>query len=222
MTITIKDLTKAYRQGNEFIEAVKGVNLSINHGEFVVLLGPSGGGKSTFLNLIGGIDRASSGSIRYGDFALEKANEDQLTQFRRDHIGFVFQFYNLLSSLTALENVMLPMMAKGGHYQETRQKAEEVLSSVGLNSRMNHVPSKLSGGEQQRVAIARAIICKPELVIADEPTGDLDSLSAHGIINLLHDLNKQLSITFLVATHNLALCERADRVLEIKDGFIHA
>jgi putative ABC transport system ATP-binding protein len=221
MTICITDLTKTYRQGNEIIEAVRGVNLTIGQGQFIVLLGPSGGGKSTFLNLIGGIDRPSSGSINFNGFLLEKANEDQLTRFRRDHIGFVFQFYNLLTSLTALENVMLPMMARGAHYAETQKRATEALVSVGLQPRLKHTPDKLSGGEQQRVAIARAIIAEPELVIADEPTGDLDSVSAQEIVNLLHDLNQRLGITLLVATHNLALCEQADRILEIKDGCIH-
>jgi ABC-type lipoprotein export system ATPase subunit len=221
MTICITDLTKTYRQGNEIIEAVRGVNLTIGQGQFIVLLGPSGGGKSTFLNLIGGIDRPSNGSIDFNGFLLEKANEDQLTRFRRDHIGFVFQFYNLLTSLTALENVMLPMMARGAHYAETQKRATEALVSVGLQPRLKHTPDKLSGGEQQRVAIARAIIAEPELVIADEPTGDLDSVSAQEIVNLLHDLNQRLGITLLVATHNLALCEQADRILEIKDGCIH-
>jgi len=221
MTICITDLTKTYRQGNEIIDAVRGVDLTIGQGQFIVLLGPSGGGKSTFLNLIGGIDRPSSGSINFNGFLLEKANEDQLTRFRRDHIGFVFQFYNLLTSLTALENVMLPMMARGAHYAETQKRATEALVSVGLQPRLKHTPDKLSGGEQQRVAIARAIIAEPELVIADEPTGDLDSVSAQEIVNLLHDLNHRLGITLLVATHNLALCEQADRILEIKDGCIH-
>ena len=221
MTICITDLTKTYHQGNEIIEAVRGVNLTIGQGQFIVLLGPSGGGKSTFLNLIGGIDRPSSGSINFNGFLLEKANEDQLTRFRRDHIGFVFQFYNLLTSLTALENVMLPMMARGAHYAETQKRATEALVSVGLHPRLKHTPDKLSGGEQQRVAIARAIIAEPELVIADEPTGDLDSVSSQEIVNLLHDLNHRLGITLLVATHNLALCEQADRILEIKDGSIH-
>ncbi|MHC1740051.1 MAG: ABC transporter ATP-binding protein [Anaerolineaceae bacterium] len=222
MAIIIQNLTKDYRQGNDTIEAVRGVNLSIEQGEFIVLLGPSGGGKSTFLNLLGGIDRPTSGSIIFNGVSLEKASEDQLTRFRRDNIGFIFQFYNLLTSLTALENVMLPLMAKGEHYQETKKRAEAVLINVGLEKRLHHTPLKLSGGEQQRVAIARAIIAEPVLVIADEPTGDLDSLSARGIVNLLHDLNKRFGITFLVATHNLTLCERADRVLEIKDGVIHA
>jgi putative ABC transport system ATP-binding protein len=178
LAITITDLCKTYRQGNEVIEAVKGVNLSIEPGEFVVLLGPSGGGKSTLLNLVGGIDRPTRGSINFNGFALEKASESQLTRFRRDHIGFIFQFYNLLNSLTALENVMLPLMAKNGHYSKTRQRAVEVLTQVGLETRLHHTPARLSGGEQQRVAIARAIVAEPELVIADEPTGDLDSVSA--------------------------------------------
>lgn len=222
MAITITGLSKTYHQGTACIEAVKYVTLSIASGEFIVLLGPSGGGKSTFLNLVGGIDRPSSGGIDFNGFALEKASEDQLTRFRRDHVGFIFQFYNLLNSLSALENVMLPLMARGGHYAETKKRGEEVLHRVGLQDRMHHPPAKLSGGEQQRVAIARAIIGEPDLIIADEPTGDLDSGSAQEVVTLLHELNHRLNSTFLVATHNLALCERADRVLEIKDGEIHA
>lgn len=218
--IKIDNLSKTYRQGDEVIEAVRDVNLFIERGQFIVLLGPSGGGKSTFLNLVGGIDRPTSGTIQFNQFSLEKASEDALTCFRRDHIGFVFQFYNLLSSLTALENTMLPLLARGAHFAETQKLASEALIRVGLQNRMKHTPDKLSGGEQQRVAIARAIVANPELVIADEPTGDLDSVSSQGIVELLHDLNQRLGITMLVATHNLSLCERADRVLEIKDGCV--
>jgi len=200
---------------------VKGANLVIESGEFIVLLGPSGGGKSTFLNLLGGMDRPSSGSVQYNGFALEKANVEQLAQFRREKVGFVFQFYNLLPALNAIENVMLPLMARGDPFAASRERAMTMLASLGLRERIDHVPSRLSGGEQQRVAIARSIIHQPELVIADEPTGDLDSVAAQDIINLLHDLNQNLKITIIVATHNLALCEKAHRVIEMKDGFLY-
>jgi ABC-type lipoprotein export system ATPase subunit len=221
MAIIISHLQKKYKQGNDLIEAVRDASLTISNGEFVVLVGPSGGGKSTFLNLLGGIDRSTSGSIHFDEFALETATEDQLTRFRREKIGFVFQFYNLLSSLNALENVMLPLMAQRIEPKTARQRAINLLTEVGLSHRLKHLPAQLSGGEQQRVAVARAIIGKPALVIADEPTGDLDSTTSTGIIQLMHNLNKESGITFVVATHNLSLCEKADRVLEIKDGIIH-
>ena len=220
MSIIIKDLCKTYTMGEVAIRAVKDANLVIEPGEFIVLLGPSGGGKSTFLNLLGGMDRPSSGSVQYNGFALERANEEQLAQFRREKVGFVFQFYNLLPSLDAVENVMLPLMASGEHPETARNRVVEMLKLIGLQDRLHHVPAKLSGGEQQRVAIARSIIHQPELVIADEPTGDLDSVAAQDIINLLHDLNQNLKITIIVATHNLALCEKAHRMIEIKDGIL--
>jgi putative ABC transport system ATP-binding protein len=221
MTIVATNLSKVYKQGNSKIEAVSNVNLTILDGEFVVLLGPSGGGKSTLLNLLGGIDRPTTGSIVCNGFTLDKSSEEQLTKYRREKIGFVFQFYNLLSSLTALENVILPLLAKGQNPELAKVKAAGILSEMGLAARLKHKPAELSGGEQQRVAIARAIIGEPALLIADEPTGDLDSSSAEEIINLMHDLNDRHGITFLVATHNLTLCDRADRVIEIKDGKIH-
>ena len=219
--LSIRNLEKNYKQGNGLIEAIKNVNLTIQSGEFIVLIGPSGGGKSTFLNMIGGIDRPSSGSVLFDHFALETASEEQLTRFRREKIGFIFQFYNLLSSLTALENVMLPLMARGIDSKTAKERSSLILNQIGLSHRLKHLPSQLSGGEQQRVAVARAIIGKPELVIADEPTGDLDSSTSAEIIQLMHQLNREMGITFVVATHNLTLCENADRIIEIKDGIIH-
>lgn len=218
--ISIQNLNKIYFRGNEKVHAIRGISLEIEMGQFVVITGPSGGGKSTLLNLMGGIDRPSSGTVTINGFELEKASEEALTRFRRDHIGFVFQFYNLLAALNAVENVSLPLMAKGASFREAKDKAVRVLSDLGLNNRLDHFPSELSGGEQQRVAIARSIITKPELVLADEPTGDLDSVSAQEIITLIHTLNKQNSLTFVVATHNLFLAEQADHVYELHDGQI--
>lgn len=221
MTIIITGLSKTYKQGNAAIHALQDVNLVIEPGTFIVILGPSGGGKSTFLNLLGGMDHPTSGSIHHDGIALESASENQLTRFRRDKVGFVFQSFNLLTSLNAVENVMMPLIARKQDPFVARQKSIDLLTSLGMQPRLIHKPSEMSGGEQQRVAIARAIIGEPDLVIADEPTGDLDSVSAGEIIALMHDLNKRLGLTFVVATHNLALCDRADRVIEIKDGRMH-
>ena len=218
--ISIHQLYKTYHRGTESVEAVSGIDLEIIKGEFMVILGPSGGGKSTLLNLIGGIDHPTAGTITMNGFALETASEESLTRFRRDHIGFVFQFYNLLSSLNAIENVSMPLMAKGIAFKQAKAKAVQILTRIGLEKRLHHRPSELSGGEQQRVAIARSIISEPELILADEPTGDLDSLNAQAIIALMHELNKQMGLTFVVATHNLRLAENADRVVELRDGKI--
>jgi putative ABC transport system ATP-binding protein len=220
--ISIRQLHKTYHRGAESVDAVSGIDLEIKKGEFVVVLGPSGGGKSTLLNLIGGIDRPTSGTIRINDFALEKASEESLTRYRRDHIGFIFQFYNLLPALNAVENTCLPLMAKGLAFKQARLKAVQLLSRVGLENRLNHLPSELSGGEQQRVAIARSIIAEPELILADEPTGDLDTQHAQEITELMHELNKQMGLTFVVATHNLRLAENADHVYELRDGKIQS
>ena len=219
--ISIQQLRKTYHRGHESVEAVRGIDLQIEKGEFIVILGPSGGGKSTLLNLISGIDHPSSGTVTVNGFSLEKASEEELTIFRRDHVGFIFQFYNLISALNAVENVSLPLMAKGLSFKQAKAKAIQILTQLGLEKRLNHLPSELSGGEQQRVAIARSIITEPELILADEPTGDLDSVTAQEIATLLHDLNKQMGITFIVATHNHALTEKADRVFELRDGQIH-
>ncbi len=220
--ISIHQLYKTYQRGAESVEAVSGIDLEIKKGEFVVILGPSGGGKSTLLNLIGGIDHPTSGTVTVNGFALEKASEESLTRFRRDHIGFIFQFYNLLSALNAVENVSLPLMAKGVSFKQANLKAIQILTRLGLEKRLKHLPSELSGGEQQRVAIARSIIAEPELILADEPTGDLDSRTADEITSLMRELNQQMGLTFVIATHNLRLAENADRVFELRDGKIQA
>lgn len=219
--ISVRQLHKTYHRGDEAIAALRGIDLEIGKGEFIVILGPSGGGKSTLLNMLGGIDRPTSGSVIINGFELQNASEEKLTLFRRDHVGFIFQFYNLISALNAVENVSLPLMARGLAYKQARQRATEILKRVGLEHRLEHLPAELSGGEQQRVAIARSIICEPDLVLADEPTGDLDSASTHEVIALMHALNTELGITFVVATHNLALTEKASRVFELLDGQLH-
>ena len=211
-------LNKVYKRGSEEIVALWDVNLSIFPGEFVVIIGPSGSGKSTLLHLLGGIDRPTQGELCVNGVDLISANEATLTRFRRDNIGFIFQFYNLLPSLNALDNVILPLLAKGLSWKASRTRGAAMLEQVGLSHRQKHTPSQLSGGEQQRVAIARAMVVEPCVILADEPTGDLDSTSANSIITLMADLKQRLGVTFIVATHNLNLLQVAGRSYELKDG----
>jgi putative ABC transport system ATP-binding protein len=185
-------------------------------------MGPSGGGKSTLLHLIGGIDRPTAGTLHVAGADLEKADENQLTLFRRAHIGFIFQFYNLFPSINALENVALPLLARGVPRREALQTAEQLLVEVGLRERRKHKPTQLSGGEQQRVAIARAVAGRPALVLADEPTGDLDAAAAETILELMRELNTRSGITFLVATHNPRIGAMAGKCLELRDGRLNA
>jgi len=218
LLVTIRKVHKTYERGNERVEALRGINLDIEAGSFVVIIGPSGGGKSTLLRLIGGLDGPTSGEIRVNDVALEQAGERELTRFRRENIGFVFQFYNLVASLSALDNVLLPLLARRWRWRDARERAKEALEQVGLSHRQGHKPGELSGGEQQRVAIARAMIGRPCLLIADEPTGDLDSATAGTILDLMADLNRRLSVTCLVATHDKQVAQYASHLLEMRDG----
>jgi putative ABC transport system ATP-binding protein len=211
-------LEKVYKRGNEEVAAVRGVDLCITGGEFVVVIGPSGSGKSSLLHLLGGIDRPTKGDLWVNGTNLVTASDATLTRFRRDNIGFVFQFYNLLPSLNALDNAILPLLAKGISWKEARERGAEMLELVGLDRRQKHIPGQLSGGEQQRVAIARAMILKPSVILADEPTGDLDSVSANGIVTLMVDLNTRLGVTFIIATHNLNLLKVASCTYELVDG----
>ncbi len=220
VVIRAEDLTKTYQRGSEIVEALRGLDLEIHRGEFVTVMGPSGGGKSTLLHLIGGIDHPSGGEIWVDGTEVSAANEEELTRFRREKIGFVFQFYNLLPTLTAAENVELPLIALSYPKKGRRVMAEEILNVVGLEDRLTHKPAELSGGEQQRVAIARAIVANPSLVLADEVTGDLDSTSSEKVLALMEDINHKLGLTFLIVTHNPAMGERGRRRLFLKDGRI--
>jgi ABC-type lipoprotein export system ATPase subunit len=211
-------LWKVYMRGNEEVIALRNGHLSVSQGEFIVIIGPSGGGKSTLLHLLGGIDRPTQGELQVNGVDLVAASDAALTRFRRDNIGFVFQFYNLLPSLNALDNVILPLLARGLGWKASRQLGSAMLEQVGLAQRQKHVPSQLSGGEQQRVAIARAMVVEPCVILADEPTGDLDSVSAKSIIALMLDLNQRLGVTFIVATHNLELLKLAGRAYQLVDG----
>ena len=216
--IQARGLRRVYRRGQVQVEALRGVDLDIPAGAFVVIVGPSGSGKTTLLHLLGGIDRPSAGQICIGGQSIEGASEAELTRFRRDHVGFVFQFYNLLPSLNALDNVILPLLAKGWAWKKASERGQAMLRQVGLQARGQHKPGELSGGEQQRVAIARALVAEPAMVLADEPTGDLDSASAREVVELMAGLNRGLGVTFVIATHNLELCRYATHTYQMNAG----
>lgn len=212
---TTKSLTKTYGEGAAAVHALRGVDLEIPSGEMVVLLGPSGSGKSTLLNIIGGLDRASEGTVFFQDQELSDMTDEQLTRYRRDHVGFVFQFYNLMPSLTAHENVELVT-----EIASDPMDPEEALGLVGLSDRADHFPSQLSGGEQQRVAIARAVAKQPTVLFCDEPTGALDSITGRTVLQVLKDINENLGATVLIVTHAAATADMADRVIHFADGAI--
>ena len=218
LSIHAQALTRTYRRGSEDVHALLEVTLAIPPAAFAVVLGPSGSGKSTLLNLIGGIDRPTRGHLQVGDLELHALPERQLDGYRRDYVGFVFQFNNLLPNLDAQENVALPLVAQGRSWSQARAQARAQLTALGLGSRVSHRPSELSGGEQQRVALARAVIAGPALVLADEPTGDLDLESAEIVLDLMSSLNRDLGATFVIATHNPRLVSRATLVVELANG----
>jgi len=208
-----RGLTKVYGEGEAAVHALRGVDLEIAEGELVVLLGPSGSGKSTLLNILGGLDKASAGEFRFRGDALHDASTGQLTRYRRDHVGFVFQFYNLMPSLTAEENVDLVT-----EIAPAPMPSREALEIVGLGDRAHHFPAQLSGGEQQRVAIARAIAKRPNVLLCDEPTGALDSATGIRVLRALLDANERTGATTLIITHNAGVADMADRVLFFRDG----
>jgi putative ABC transport system ATP-binding protein len=210
-----RGLTKVYRSGDVEVWALRGIDLQLFEGEMVVLLGPSGSGKSTLLNIMGGLDRATSGTSRFRDHELAAYSERQLTRFRRDHVGFVFQFYNLIASLTAWENVALVT-----EIASNPMAPEEALEMVGLKDRMSHFPAQLSGGEQQRVAIARAIAKRPEVLLCDEPTGALDSKTGIVVLEALSRINEELKTTTVIITHNSSVRQISNRVFSFRDGRI--
>jgi len=210
-----RSLTKIYRMGEIEVHALRGVDLEIYQGEFVVLLGPSGSGKSTLLNILGGLDTPTSGKAMWRDHDLTVADESALTRYRREHVGFVFQFYNLIPSLTARENVALVT-----EMAENPMPPEEALERVGLGDRINHFPSQLSGGEQQRVAIARAVAKRPDVLLCDEPTGALDYPTGKLVLDVIARINRELGTTAVVITHNAPIAKIADRVMHLADGRI--
>lgn len=217
--IHLQDLTKSYNTGKVKVEALKGINLSINHGEMVAIMGPSGSGKSTLMNLLGCLDTASSGSYRLLKEEVSGLNREQLADIRNQRVGFIFQSFNLLPQITSYENVEMPLLFGGVSKRARRERVHELLERVGLAERMDHKPTELSGGQMQRVAIARALAMQPDIILADEPTGNLDTSSGGDIMDLFNDLWEQ-GHTVLVITHDQALAKRAPRQVEIRDGLI--
>ncbi len=217
--IVLKDLSKIYGNGVE-VKALDGVSLNIEAGEFVAIVGPSGSGKSTLLNMIGLLDTPTSGQIILKGIDVSRASFDERAHLRNRELGFVFQYHHLIPEFSALENVMMPLLIAGKNRAEARERARELLVSVGLEDRLNNRPTQLSGGQNQRVAVARALVNGPSIVIGDELTGNLDTKSSKLIYDLLRDLNKKINQTFILVTHDMALAEKTDRILRIVDGRI--
>jgi putative ABC transport system ATP-binding protein len=217
-TIQTVNLQKSYGNGQLIVHALRDINVEFNSGEFVAVLGASGSGKTTLLNVLGALDKPSGGQVLIDGENISSLNEKGTVQLRRRKIGFIFQFYNLMPVLTAFENVELPMIISGVPKREAQQKAKELLSAVGLSDRANHRPDQLSGGQQQRVAVARALVNKPAIILADEPTGDLDSATGEQVLRLLLKLSKEQGTTVLAATHDVSILKFADRALRMKDG----
>lgn len=216
-----EDLHKYYFGGLKELKelkVLKGVDIQVDKGKIVSLIGASGSGKSTLLNLLGGLDRPTSGKVIYEGQDVSQLSDLELAKFRNSEVGFVFQFHHLLPEFTALENVMLPLWISRKNRSELEARATEILKQVGLEERLEHRPAQLSGGEQQRVAMARAIINRPKVVLADEPTGNLDRKTADAVIDLIWQLNSELNQTFVIATHNFEIAQRADKVIELLDG----
>jgi putative ABC transport system ATP-binding protein len=212
------DVRKVYRQGNNEIIALDGVSLDIAKGQFAVIMGPSGSGKSTLLHLIGGLDRPTSGELLVDQRLVGQMADDQVTLFRRTRIGFIFQFFNLLPTLSALENVTLPFVLDGRSKDEAEQRAATLLHKVGLENRKDHLPEEMSGGEIQRIAVARALAFDPPILLADEPTGNLDSKTGESILSLLRDINREAACTIVMVTHSQEAARYGDRTIFFRDG----
>lgn len=222
IAINLQNVSRTYTLGKQTVTALKNINLQVQQGEFIALVGPSGSGKSTLLNLLGGLDRADSGEVTVADIPLHTANEKTLTAYRRWQVGFIFQRFNLLPRLTALENVALPLMLGGIPRAERETRAADLLTRVGLAHRLTHRPVELSGGEQQRTSIARALVHQPALILADEPTGNLDSATGAEVLNLLRELNRESGVTLVLVTHDPDVAAYADRIVRLRDGEIVA
>jgi putative ABC transport system ATP-binding protein len=219
--VQIRDLKKSYRRGEHIVPVLEKITLDIQRGEFVALMGPSGSGKSTLLNLIAGIDQVDEGSIRVGGIEITGLSETELARWRATHVGFVFQFYNLIPVLTAFENVDLPLHLTRMSGRQRREHVEMALRLVNLADRMDHYPGQLSGGEQQRVAIARAVVTDPTILVADEPTGDLDRASAEEVLELMARLNRESGMTIVMVTHDPRSAQKAQRTIRLEKGFLN-
>jgi putative ABC transport system ATP-binding protein len=219
--ILLRGVSKTF-DGKRKVTALDGVDLSIAKGEMASIVGPSGSGKSTMLNLIGGLDHPSAGEVELDGQPLSKLSDDELTRVRRDKIGFIFQFFNLLPTLSCLENVSLPLHLRGWPRKKVQERARELLSLVQLSERLDHLPDELSGGERQRVAIARALSVYPPILLADEPTGNLDTHTGAEILKLIHDLHDRLGATVLVVTHDKTVADSCPRTIQLRDGRVFA
>ena len=220
--VIVKDLIKVYKLGSVEVQALRGLSMTVERGEMVSLIGPSGSGKTTLLNIIGGLDTATAGYVKVFDVEVTKLSPPELVEYRRRTVGHVFQTMNLIPTLTAAENVELPMMALGIPREERRKRVEELIEIVGLKHRMNHKPGELSGDEQQRVALAAALANDPPLILADEPTGELDTVNAKIVVDYLRRVNEEMGKTIIMVTHDPAVARVADRILRIEDGVIKA
>jgi putative ABC transport system ATP-binding protein len=218
--VALNSVVKSYRRGDQIVPVLEEITLNIAEGEFLALMGPSGSGKSTLLNLIAGIDRADAGSIRVGGIEITTLSETELASWRALNVGFIFQFYNLIPVLTAFENVEMPLLLTGLSRRERREHVATVLSLVGLSDRLDHYPSQLSGGQQQRVAVARAMVTDPAILVADEPTGDLDRVSAGEILSLMDRLVKEFGKTIIMVTHDPRAAEKARIVRHLEKGIL--
>jgi putative ABC transport system ATP-binding protein len=216
--VEVRDLHKSFTRGSEIIEVLQGLTLDVGAGEFLALMGPSGSGKTTLLNLIAGLDRPTAGTILVGDNLISDMSESELARWRTRHVGFIFQFYHLLPVLTAYENVELPLLLLPLTKEQRRKQVNTALGLVGLSDRMDHRPGQLSGGQQQRVGIARAMVTDPTLIVADEPTGDLDTKSADEILTLMEILRGQMNKTIIMVTHDPKAAARAQRILHLEKG----
>ncbi|MGE0827017.1 MAG: ABC transporter ATP-binding protein [Candidatus Binatia bacterium] len=218
--LVLEQVEKTYANGQRHVAALQGISLTVQRGEFVALMGPSGCGKSTLLHLLGGMDRPTRGRLLFDGTALETLTDAALARFRRRRVGFVFQFFNLLPTLTVLENAALPLLLDGKSEHEAHTQAHTFLERVGMEARAQHFPAELSGGEMQRVAVARAVVSQPELLLADEPTGSLDSANGEQVMRLLADLNQEIAITIVLATHAVEAARYAKRLIRLRDGVL--
>ena len=220
--VVAQQLNKSYAVAANRVEVLRGLDLAVERGEMVAIVGASGVGKSTLLHLLGGLDRPDSGEVRVGDVDVTRVSDAELVAFRNRHVGFVFQFHHLLPEFTAIENAEMPLRIARVKVAEARPRAQSLLARVGLGERLDHRPGMLSGGEQQRVAVARALVMQPSLLLADEPTGDLDERTADALHVLLREMHAEFGLTAIIATHNPRLAQQCDRILRLEGGRLHA